>query len=142
MTHDDPQFRLTEQRGEHGPALVAEGRLVLGHGANLDWWVPAVAAVRGHRVSVDLGRVTDIDAAGLGLLVQLARAARHAGREFSIVAASPFVRRLLRAARLDAALHLEPNDRAGVDPRATGPVPAAAWAPRGASFEARDARCR
>ena len=75
--------------------LVAEGRLVLGDGADWQAWSPQAAATPGRVICVDLSAVTDIDAAGVGLLVRLAVQARCHGRELVIVAASPRVRQLL-----------------------------------------------
>src|SRR5687768_10053169 len=63
-----------------GVRLVATGRLVLGHGADWEAWSPRVAATPGRVVRVDLSAVTDIDAAGIGLLVRLAVQARCHGR--------------------------------------------------------------
>ena len=81
--------------------LVAEGRLVLGHGVDWEAWSPLVAATPGRVVRVDLSAVTDIDAAGVGMLVRLAVQARCLGRELAVVAASPRVRRVLELVQLD-----------------------------------------
>jgi anti-anti-sigma factor len=81
--------------------LVAEGRLVLGDGADWEAWSPQAAATPGRIVRVDLSAVTDIDAAGVGLLVRLAVQARCHGRRLAVVAASPRVRRVLELVQLD-----------------------------------------
>ena len=81
--------------------LVAEGRLVLGDGADWEAWSPQAAATPGRVICVDLSAVTDIDAAGVGLLVRLAVQARCHGRELAIVAASPWVRQVLELVQLD-----------------------------------------
>jgi len=81
--------------------LVAEGRLVLGDGADWEAWSPLAAATPGRVVRVDLSAVTDIDAAGVGLLVRLAVRARSHGRELAVVAASPRVRLVLDLVQLD-----------------------------------------
>jgi anti-anti-sigma factor len=81
--------------------LVAEGKLVLGHGADWEAWAPLVAATPGRVVRVDLSAVTDIDAAGVGLLMRLVVQARRLGRELAVVAASPRVRRVLELVQLD-----------------------------------------
>ena len=78
-----------------GVMLAAEGRLVLGDGADWEAWSPQAAATAGRVIRVDLSAVTDIDAAGVGLLVRLAVHARCHGRELAIVAASPRVRQVL-----------------------------------------------
>ena len=88
--------------------LVAEGRLVLGHGADWEAWAPLAAAVPGRRVRIDLSGVTEIDAAGIGLLARLAAQARCRGGELAVVAASARVRRVLEVVQLDAALRLPP----------------------------------
>jgi len=86
--------------------LIAAGRLVLGHGADCGVWQQLAAAAPGRRVEVDLSAVTDIDAAGVGVVVRLARQAQCSGRDLSIVSAGPRVRRVIEVARLDAALRL------------------------------------
>jgi anti-anti-sigma factor len=88
--------------------LIAEGRLVFGQGADWEAWSPRAAAVPGRRVRIDLSAVTEIDAAGVGLLARLAVQARCRGRELAVVAASARVRRVLEVVRLDAALRLPP----------------------------------
>jgi anti-anti-sigma factor len=64
--------------------------------------VPAAPAL----IRVDLGAVTEIDAAGIGVLLRLARTQQERGGDVEIVASSGRVQRLLRAARLNAALHV------------------------------------
>jgi anti-anti-sigma factor len=102
MTHSIPQFLLTTRRGERGTVLVALGRLVLGHGARWGAWTPFIEQAARGAVHVDLSGVTQLDAAGLGLLVRVARRIRRQGRDFCIVAAAPRVRRMLALTRLES----------------------------------------
>src|SRR6476620_4880742 len=50
-------------------------------------------------VRVDLDKVTEIDAGGLGMLAELTGRMRAVGGQVTVVAASPRVRRLLRLTR-------------------------------------------
>jgi anti-anti-sigma factor len=100
MRHSIPQFLLITRRGERGTVMVAFGRLALGHGARWGAWTPSLAQATRGPVYVDLGGIIQLDAAGIGVLVRVARRIRRQGRNFCIVAAPPRVRRMLAVTRL------------------------------------------
>jgi anti-anti-sigma factor len=100
------RFHLTLRGDGPGLTLVAVGRLVSGDGADWRAWSPATGAIRRRAVAVDLSGVSDIDAAGIGVLVRLAREARCRGRELTVIATSPCVRLVLDIVGLAAALRL------------------------------------
>ena len=52
-------------------------------------------------VCIDLGKLTEIDASGLGLLAEIARAAQSEGRRVAVVSANGRVRHLLELTGLD-----------------------------------------
>jgi anti-anti-sigma factor len=60
--------------------------------------------VRRHNVSLDLGHVQRMDAAGIAALISLYGCARDAGRSFSVVNASPRVAEILALVGLDRIL--------------------------------------
>ena len=102
MTNSIPQFLLSTRRG--GTVIVALGRLVLGHGAMWGAWTPFIERATRGPVYVDLSGITQLDAAGIGLLVRVALRIRRQGRDFCIVAAAPRVRRMLALTRLEKPL--------------------------------------
>ena len=103
MTHNSPQVLLITRRGERGTIIVAFGRLVLEHGARWEAWTPFIEWSWGA-FHLDLSGITQLDAAGIGLLVRVARRIRRQGRDFCIVAAPPRVRRMLAVTRLEQQL--------------------------------------
>ncbi len=102
MMHSIPQFLISTRRG--GTVIVALGRLVLGHGARWGAWTPFIEQATRGAVYVDLSGITQLDAAGIGLLVRVAGSIRRQGRDFCIVAVSPRVRRMLSLTRLEKPL--------------------------------------
>jgi anti-anti-sigma factor len=104
MTNSIPQFLLITRRGERGTVIVAFGRLVLQHGARWSAWAPFIDQATRGPVYVDLGGVTQLDAAGIGLLVRVARHLRRQGRDYCIGAAPPRVRRMLALTRVEKPL--------------------------------------
>ncbi len=60
-----------------------------------------------RRVVLDLQDVDEMDAAGLGLLVELHCRARQRAGELRITNASPRVRRLMALTNLDSVLEIE-----------------------------------
>lgn len=104
MTHGTSQFLLITRRGEPGTVIGAFGRLVLGHGARWGDWSPFIEEATRGAVYVDLSGITQLDAAGIGLLVRVARNVRRQGRDFCLGAAPPRVRRMLALTRLDEPL--------------------------------------
>jgi len=86
--------------------VAVRGRLVLG--PRLGWrnWSALVDAAAGRVLSLDLSGVSQIDAAGLGLLVGLAVELRqHQGR-LRLMCVPPRLRTLVRTTGLGAALGL------------------------------------
>ena len=104
MTHSTLQFRLITRRGEPSTVIRAFGRLVLRHGARWGTWAPFIEQATRGAVYVDLSGITQLDAAGIGLLVRVARRIRGQGCDFCIVAAAPRVRRMLALTRLEKPL--------------------------------------
>ena len=104
MMHSIPQFLLITRRGERGTVIVALGRLVLEHGARWSAWAPFIDQATREPVYLDLSGITQLDAAGIGLLVRVARNVRRQGRDFCLGAAPPRVRRMLAPTRLDEPL--------------------------------------
>ena len=91
---------------EHGAVLLT-GRLdVHGAAAARDALHDALVAGDGELV-VDLSGVELLDVIGLGVLVDVHRRARLAGRRLVLRGAPPRVRRLLAATRLDRVLSVE-----------------------------------
>lgn len=84
--------------------LQCRGRLVFGDGAAALRQATRRALRRGQAVALDLGRVTQMDAHGTGVLAELAETARREGRALMLAHASDRVRRLLRITRLDTAI--------------------------------------
>lgn len=62
------------------------------------------AAVRRETVSLDLGSVERIDAAGIAALISLYRTAQDSGHGFSLANVAPRVRELLRLVGLESIL--------------------------------------
>ena len=104
MTHSTPQFVLITRRGERGTVIGAFGRLVLGHGARWGAWSSLIEQATRGAVYVDLSGITQLDAAGIGLLLRFARRIRGQGCDFSVVAAAPRVRWMLALTRLEKPL--------------------------------------
>ncbi len=101
-----PQFRLdTVRPGYTYQALLqAAGRLVLGHGADRRFWAPILDGSERIDILLDLAGVTDLDAAGIGLIAELCRSMRRRGGTVRVFAASPRVETLLRLTGVDNAL--------------------------------------
>jgi anti-anti-sigma factor len=91
----------------HGTSLQALGRLALGHGARWDTWAPVLDTFASGPICLDLAGVTDLDAAGLGVLARLIRRASYHGRRCTVVAAPERVRRLLALTRLSERCRLK-----------------------------------
>jgi anti-anti-sigma factor len=91
--------------------LYCSGRLVLGVEAET---LRCMAAGRQERsLVVDLKQVQTIDAAGLGLLVELHCRALQNDGDFSVANASPWVRRLIALTNLESVLRFD--DGAGFE---------------------------
>ena len=84
--------------------LRCQGRLVLGDGAATLREAARRALSAGQAVALDLGRVTQLDAHGTGVLAELFEIARREGRAFMVARVSGRVRRVLRLTRLDTVI--------------------------------------
>jgi anti-anti-sigma factor len=90
--------------------LRFSGRLMVHPDGAPPGWKSCLERTPSQTVSLDLGEVTEIDATGLGLLVELARTARSQGRRVTLLAASPRVRKVLSLTRLDTIVDGEVGD--------------------------------
>ena len=99
-------FRLeTVRPGYTDQALLrCSGRLIVGRGAERQIW--AVLFYGSDRVDVllDLSAVTDMDAAGIGIIASLCQSIRRRGGTVRMLAASARVRTLLRVTGVEYAL--------------------------------------
>jgi anti-anti-sigma factor len=84
--------------------LRCSGKLILGHGADRSFWAPLLAGADGVDLLLDLAAVTQIDAAGVGVIVDLCRSMHRRGGTVRMVAASARVRRMLRLTGVEALL--------------------------------------
>lgn len=98
-------MHIERQRGEAGLALHLSGSLTIYQARDLQ--TALLDAFRqGTAISADLAEVQEIDAAGLQLLVALARSCRHAGLALQFNSPSPAVAEALRWSGLAAELGL------------------------------------
>lgn len=85
--------------------LSCRGRIVLGVEAET---LRCIAMARPERrLLLDLQEVHEMDAAGLGLLVELHCRARQRSGELRITNAAPRIRRLMALTNLDSVLEIE-----------------------------------
>ena len=80
--------------------LSLQGRIVNGETASLREAVRAQSSVKA--IVLDLGRVSAIDASGLGLLLQLRNEIQSRGMRLRVMNASRFVQRIFEITRLDS----------------------------------------
>lgn len=102
------QFRNSQQV----TVLRCYGRLVHGDGA--DALRQAAMAQDEDHIVLDLSRVEVIDAAGLGVLVELANWARNRGGAIQLLNPSPRVREVLETTGLNSVLEIITHDRRAV----------------------------
>lgn len=86
--------------------LVVTGRLVLGPRTDWRGWRPVAEASAGRMLALDVRAVSQIDAAGLGLLVALSADVRRHGGRLRLLHANQYVSTLVRATGLSGALGL------------------------------------
>jgi len=86
--------------------LAVTGRLVLGPRTDWRGWRPVADAAGGRMLVLDLRSVSQIDAAGLGVLVALYNDVRRHGGRLRLLHASCYVSALVRAAGLSGVLGL------------------------------------
>ena len=115
-------LRIEIQSAPPAATLVCSGRLVLGVEAET---LRCVATGRRERhLLLDLSRVQVVDAAGLGLLVELHQWARHRGFRLTIANPSRWAHRMLALTSLDRVLNVcgsanEAGERKPCDERRT-----------------------
>jgi anti-anti-sigma factor len=91
---------LVERVHEHGVLLTLSGRLDARSVADLRLTLHRVVADGTGPLLLDLEGIEIGDASGLGLVVELRRRARRAGRAVHVIAADDRTRRLMLRARL------------------------------------------
>ena len=96
--HNQP-FTVEYSRSSSQLVVRVSGRLVATGRQSV--WATRLDDAPGTDVCIDLGKLTEMDASGLGLLAEFARAARSNGRRVAVVSANRRVRRLLELTRLD-----------------------------------------
>jgi len=86
--------------------LCVQGRIVNGETASLREAV--ISQTRVGTVVLDLGRVSTIDASGLGLMLELRRQSQAKGIRFKLMNVSKLVSRVLEVTRLDSVFEVAP----------------------------------
>ena len=100
----DARVTLTEAHDERGCHLALAGRLDVRTVADVRSTLNRSIAAGSTAVHLDLGEAHVGDATGFGLLVEVLRRARRAGRPLVVVAADDRTRRLFRRARMGSLL--------------------------------------
>jgi ABC-type transporter Mla MlaB component len=116
MSSDRGRFHLASIQQAHGVIIRACGEFIVGHGAAETLWTPHVKLATRGAVMLDLARVTDIDARGLGVLAWLVRHSADRSVASSVVAASQIVATLAGLTRLDRVLQGAWDNRVGAAP--------------------------
>ena len=100
------EFRLEIVRpGYTYQALLrCTGRLIVGHGAERFLWAPLLDGTDRVDILLDLAPVTDMDAAGVGLIAALCQAMHRRGGTVRLLSAPARVRTLLRITGVEYAL--------------------------------------
>jgi anti-anti-sigma factor len=106
--------------------LSLQGRLISGETRTLREAVRAQSNAKA--IVLDLGRVTAIDAYGLGLMLELRRLSDTKGVRFKLMNVSKFTSRVFEVTRLDSVFEIIPRVEASVMPAAQPRVPYAACA--------------
>ena len=104
-------MHVTVQRTGVEDEILLSGRLDCRSAAEVRDTLHAVLAASSGRLVVDLSDIELLDATGLGVLVGAHRRARLTGRDLVLRGAPTRVARLLRLARLDRVITLEPAGR-------------------------------
>jgi len=97
-------LQLAIQHSGEVTTVWCRGRIVLGGRLNL--FKVVTFSQTSAAVMLDLSRVTVIDAAGLGALVDLHKRFQCPGRKMELRAATSFVSHVLRVTRLDTVFHI------------------------------------
>jgi anti-sigma B factor antagonist len=106
--------------------LSLQGRLITGETRTLREAVRAQS--NANTIVLDLGRVTAIDAYGLGLMLELRRLSETKGVRFKLMNVSNFTSRVFEVTRLDSVFEIIPRVEAAVMPPAQPRIPVAACA--------------
>ena len=104
-------MHVTVQRTGVDDEVLLSGWLDSHSAAEVRDTLHAVLAAGSGRLIVDLSGIELLDATGLGVLVGAHRRARLTGRDMVLRGAPTRVTRLLRLARLDRVITLEPAGR-------------------------------
>ena len=104
-------MHVTVQRTGVGDTVLLSGRLDGRSAGEVRDTLHAVLAAGSGRLVVDLSGIELLDATGLGVLAGAHRRARLTGRELVLRDAPIRVARLLRLARLDRVITVEPPSR-------------------------------
>ena len=102
-------MRVTVQRTGVGDEVLLSGRLDGRSAGEVRDTLHAVLATGSGRLVVDLSGIELLDATGLGVLAGAHRRARLTGRDLVLRGAPTRVDRLLRLARLDRVITVEPS---------------------------------
>ena len=90
--------------------LSVQGRIVNGETSSLREAVGSEVAARpqsrGRAIVLDLGRVSAVDASGLGVMLELRELAERRGIRLKLANVSSFVRRIFEVTRLDSVFEL------------------------------------
>jgi anti-anti-sigma regulatory factor len=99
-------FRLETVRPRYTcqALLRCSGRLIVGRGAERHHWAAFLDGTDQVDVLLDLSVVTDMDAAGIGIIASLCQSLRRRGGTVRMLAASARVRTLLRVTGVEYAL--------------------------------------
>lgn len=98
-------FDIAIVRSRDATILSCRGNLVMERGTSVLREAAERELSAGKSLALDLAFVTQMDARGIGVLAEVYRAARNAGRRVVLVGASDRVTRLLRLTRLDKFIH-------------------------------------
>ena len=105
-------LQLAIQNSGEVTTVWCKGRIVLGGRVNL--LKVATFSQTNAEVMLDLSRVNQIDAAGLGALVDLHKRLQCASREMELRDPTSFVYHVLRITRLDTVFHILRTPHIGV----------------------------
>jgi anti-sigma B factor antagonist len=108
LSGEETPMQVTVQRAGVGDEVLLSGRLDGRSAGEVRDTLHAVLAAGSGRLVVDLSGIELLDATGLGVLVGAHRRAQLTGRDLVLRGAPTRVARLLRLARLDRVITLEP----------------------------------
>ena len=100
-------LKVHTRNSENVAVLCLQGRIVNGETASLREAV--ISQTRVGTVVLDLGRVSTIDASGLGLMLELRRQSLANGIRFKLMNVTKLVSRVLEVTRLDSVFEVAPT---------------------------------